>query len=81
MQPDREKGLSCRHEMQHEFEKNKKINSLGKKCQPYPLILKRFIGTFHETAKVVNSLFGETWRIAEFGSTNCQLEFERCRFI
>jgi len=35
-------------------------------------------GTFHETAKVVNSLFGETWRTAEYGSTNCQLEFERC---
>src|SRR5882762_7680353 len=44
-------------------------------------ILYRFIGTFHETATVVNSLFGETWRIIEFGSTNCQLEFERCRFI
>ncbi len=22
----------------------------------------------------------ETWRITEFGSTNCQLEFERCRY-
>ena len=37
--------------------------------------------TFHETAKVVNSLLGETWCIAEFGSTNCQLEFERCRIL
>jgi hypothetical protein len=38
-----------------------------------------FFGTFHETAKVVNSSFGESWRIAEVGSTNCQLEFERCQ--
>ncbi len=30
---------------------------------------------------MVNSLFGETWRIAEFGSTNCQLGFERSRFL
>ena len=37
------------------------------------------MGTLHETAKVVNSLFDETWCIAEFGSTNCQLEFERCQ--
>jgi hypothetical protein len=34
-------------------------------------------GTFHETAKVVNSLFGETLRIAELRPTNCQLAFER----
>src|SRR6266571_1507052 len=35
-------------------------------------------GTFHETAKIVNSLFGETWCIAACGSTNCQRAFERC---
>jgi hypothetical protein len=39
--------------------------------------LRLFFGTFHETAKVVNSLFGETSRIAGFGSANCQLAFER----
>ncbi len=36
-------------------------------------------GTFQNDAKVVNSLFGETWRIAGFEQTNCQLGFERCR--
>ena len=36
-------------------------------------------GIFHEHGKVVNSLFGESRRIAEFGSTNCQLEYERSR--
>jgi hypothetical protein len=36
-------------------------------------------GTFHETAKVVHSLFGKTWCIAAYGSINCQLRFERCR--
>ncbi len=35
-------------------------------------------GTFQNDAKVVNSLFGETWRIAGFEQTNCQLGFERC---
>jgi hypothetical protein len=39
----------------------------------------RHFGTFHETAKVVNSLFGETLRIAELRPTNCQLAFERSR--
>ena len=39
------------------------------------------IGTFHEMAKVVNSVFGETWRIAEFRSTNCQLACERCLIL
>ena len=39
-----------------------------------------YCGTFHELAKVVNRLFGETWPIAEFGLTNDQLEFERCRY-
>ena len=34
-------------------------------------------GSFHETAKVVNSLSGETLCIPVCGSTNCQLEFER----
>ncbi len=37
------------------------------------------LGTFQNDAKVVNSLFGETWRIAGFEQTNCQLGFERCR--
>jgi hypothetical protein len=36
-------------------------------------------GTFHETAKVVNSLFGETCCISGHRSRNCQLGFERCR--
>jgi predicted transcriptional regulator len=36
-------------------------------------------GSFHETAKVVNSLSGETLCIPVCGSTNCQLEFERSR--
>ena len=36
-------------------------------------------GIFHERGKVVNSLFGESGRIAEFGSTNCQLGFERAQ--
>ena len=39
--------------------------------------LEQELGTFHETAKVVNSLFGETLRIAELRPTNCQLAFER----
>jgi len=39
----------------------------------------RKFGIFHEHGKVVNSLFGESRRIAEFGSTNCQLEYERSR--
>ena len=47
---------------------------LSKKCFLYHL------KALSQTAKVVNSLFGKTWRIAEFGSTNCQLEFERCPF-
>jgi hypothetical protein len=40
-----------------------------------------FFGSFHETAKVVNSLSGETLCIPVCGSTNCQLEFERSRFF
>src|SRR5712691_4875928 len=39
------------------------------------------IGSFHETAKVVNSLSGETLCIPVCGSTNCQLEFERSQEI
>jgi len=31
-------------------------------------IFNSFFGTFHETAKVVNSLFGETWRITDGSS-------------
>jgi hypothetical protein len=38
-------------------------------------------GIFHETAKVVNSLFGATRPIAEFGAINYQLEFEGCRIF
>ncbi len=30
---------------------------------------------------MVNSLFGETWRIAEFGPTNCQLDSETSQII
>src|SRR6266852_5384404 len=37
------------------------------------------LGTFKNDVKVVNILFGETWRIAGFEQTNCQLGFERCR--
>src|SRR5690349_17175294 len=40
---------------------------------------RRIFGTFQNDAKVVNSLFGETWRIAGFEQTNCQLGFERYR--
>ena len=50
------------------------IKRMGSICLNYEIF-----GTFRE--KVVNSLFGETWRIAEFGSTNCQLAFERCQFF
>jgi len=49
--------------------------------QPLHRSAYRKFGTFHETAKVVNNLFGETWRVTEFGSINCQLEFERCRYL
>jgi hypothetical protein len=38
-------------------------------------------GSFHETAKVVNSLSGETLCIPVCGSTNCQLEFERSQIF
>src|SRR5437867_2509550 len=39
------------------------------------------LGSFHETAKVVNSLSGETLCISVGGPTNRQLEFERCRIL
>ena len=33
-------------------------------------------GLFHGTPKVVNSLFDDIQRVAEFGSANCPLESE-----
>ena len=60
-------------------ERSQEQHALPRHRQNMLLFFDQNNGTFHETAKVVNSLFGETWRIVEFGSTNCQLEFERCQ--
>jgi hypothetical protein len=42
---------------------------------------RRKLGPFHETAKVMNRLFGGIWRIAEFNATNSKLGCEGCHIV